>query len=323
MKMNSKQNLIFRLVIRLASSILVVLGLVQCAQAQVTNAEHAGIQSQITNAEFLATQSAADQGDAKAQYELARFYAKGVVVPRNYAKAVECLRQSADQGYADAQLVLGTYYALGRGVHRNMTDSALWYQKAADQGNASAQFALGGLYLKGNGVTNDVLKALKLWRKAAGQNLVEAQAALGQFYLMPAQPYGTNYLNYAEALQWLRAAAAAGSAKAMNDLGAAYESGMGLARDNKEAAKWYRLAAEHGEDQAQANLGQLYFDGRGVDLDLVQAYKWFKLSANRANNMGILGYQHFTTANLLSPEQLAEAERMVSDFHPQAAKSQP
>ena len=52
---------------------------------------------------FQAVQSAAEKGDARAEYELAQCYTRGDGVTRDYAKAAEYLRKSADQGYAPAQ----------------------------------------------------------------------------------------------------------------------------------------------------------------------------------------------------------------------------
>jgi hypothetical protein len=198
-----------------------------------------------------------------------------------------------------------------------------WYRKAADQGNALAQHAMGGFYATGRGVTNDMAAAIQWWQKAAAQNQVEAEAKLGQLFLIPAPPYGTNYLNYAEAVRWLRRAASQDSANAMNDFGVAYEGGLGVPLDCKEAARWYRAAAELGNDQAQANLGQLYFDGRGVPLDMEQAYVWFKLSASQGNPLGTKGLDYFKNPLLLPPKQLGEAEQKVLDFRPQPAKGQP
>jgi len=179
---------------------------------------------------------------------------------------------------------------------------------------------MGGFYASGRGVTNDMKTAIQWWQKAAAQNQVDAQVALGQLFLIPEAPYGTNFLNYAEALRWLHQAAAQGSAPAMNDLGAAYEAGLGLKFDFKEAARWYRAAAEQGDSLAQANLGHLYFDGRGVPFDLIQAYKWFKLSSNQGNNLGTIGLARFKIQPLLSRREMAEAEQMVLDFHSQPPK---
>jgi len=282
------------------------------------------LQAQDTNFNLQATQAAADKGDAKAQYELGRHYVKVNGTTRaDYAKAAQFIRQSAEQGYADAEVVLGSFYGRGLGVPRNVATAVQWYRKAADQGNALAEYAMGEFYATGRGVTNDMNEAILWWKRAAGHNQVDAQDALGQFYLLPGTQYGTNYLDYPKAIQWLQRAAAQDSAGAMNNLGVAYENGLGVKRDPNEAAHWYQQAAERGNAAGQANLGQLYFDGRGVTNDLVQAYKWFKLSASHGSVIGTAGFANFQAKPLLTPTQLAEAEQSVLDFHPQPASGPP
>jgi uncharacterized protein len=298
------KNRISTRVIRFAASGFLVLGLAICVHAQDTNLD------------FQAIQTAADKGDAQAQYKLAQCYSTGKGVRRDYAQAAGYLRRSAGQGNSDAELALGAFYGRGRGVPRNLNLAIQWYRKAAEQGNPLAQYAMGNFYATGRGVTNDMDQAVKWWQKAADQKQVAAEAALGELYLIPAAPHGTNYLNYPKAVRLLRQAVAQGSVHAMNNLGAAYESGLGVERDFKEAARWYRAAAERGDALAQANLGQLYFDGRGVSFDLEQAYKWFKLSASQGNPRGVVGFGNFLNSRLLTPKQLAEAEQMVAQFQP-------
>jgi hypothetical protein len=307
---------------------LLLWGLASVLQAQDANSMQQGNVSQTTNADIQAIQAQADQGDAKAQYDLAARYAQGMGVNRSYAKAAEYLRKAANQGHAEAQVALGSYYARGRGVPRDMTMAVSWYRKAAEQGNAVGQYAMGNFYATGRGVTNDMAQAIHWWQKAAEQGSVDAQAALGRLYLVPDAAHGTNYLNYSEAVRLLRLAAAPGSADAMNNLGVAYENQMGveagdLGKDFAEAAKWYRAAAEQGNAWAQASLGQLYLDGRGVDVDLVQAYKWLKLSASQGNAVGTVNFASCQNHQLLTPKQLAEAEQLVSEFHPQPASKAP
>jgi TPR repeat protein len=218
--------------------------------------------------------------------------------------------------------MLGSFYGQGMGVRRNLPTAVQWYRRAADQGNALAQYAMGSFYLNGRGVTNDAGEAVKWWRKAAAQNQVSAEAALGQLYLIPLAPYGTKYINYEEANRFLHQAVAHGSVVALNNLGVAYENGLGVPRDFAQAAYWYREAAERGDAQGQANLGQLYFDGRGVTNDLVQAYMWFKLSAGQGNNLGTTGLGSFQSRELLTPKQIAEAEQMVLNFRPRQSQNQ-
>lgn len=84
---------------------------------------------------------AAENGDVKAQYELATNYLKGIGgVAEDPILAAYWFRQAAEQGYADAQNMLGQCYSLGRGLAKNTIDARRWYQKAADQGLAVAQW---------------------------------------------------------------------------------------------------------------------------------------------------------------------------------------
>ena len=156
----------------------------------------------------------------------------------------------------------------------------------------------------------------KGWRAAS----IACRRVFGQL-LYSAAPYGSDYLDHAEAIR--RRARAAADGRAINNLGVAYENGLGVQRDFAEAAKWYREAAQEGDALAQANLGQLYFDGRGVPLDLLQAYKWFKLSFMQGNTLGTVGYGRFQNMQLLTPKQLGDAEQMVIDFHPKQPQHQP
>jgi TPR repeat protein len=146
---------------------------------------------------------------------------------------------------------------------------------------------------------------------------VDAEAALGGLYLIPAPPYRTRYVNLPEAVRWLRKAADQGSVGSFNNLGVAYENGLGVKRDYTEAAKWYRAAAIRGNVRAQANLGLLYRFGRGVNLDLVTAYAWLKLSANQGNPLGSANIAEMKVMGQLSPAQLDEAEQKVADFKKQ------
>lgn len=270
------------------------------------------LQAEDTNSNFQSTQAAADKGDAKSQYELGNLYEK----QHSYVKAAECWRKSAEQGYAPAEVSLGYAYGTARGVGRNIATAISWYRKAAEQGYPLAEYAMGGFYATGRGVTNDMAQAVQWWHKAADQNQPDAEAAIGAFYFIPTRERSTNDLNYVEALKWLRRAASHGSTAAMNDLGLAYASGMGVSIDQNESARWYLEAAERGEAQAQANIGQCYLDGRGVKYDPVQAYKWFKLSSIQGCFLGDKGLESFNGTGLLKPKQLAEAEQLALDFRP-------
>ena len=82
----------------------------------------------------------AEQGDAKAQYNLGLMYEEGKFdvhlgygVPRDYAEALKWYRLSAEQGNALAQRNLGLMYANG-GVPLDYVQAHMWLNLAAAQG---------------------------------------------------------------------------------------------------------------------------------------------------------------------------------------------
>ena len=272
---------------------------------------------------FEATKAAADRGDPKAQYELARCYAHGVGVTQNYTQAVALLLKSAQQGYAYAQTELAACYAKGLGVQTDIAEAADWYRKAALQGDALAEFGLGNLYFHGRGVAEDKAEALKWWRQAAEQNVAVAQDALGQYYFQTASQGPAFASKYIAAVNWLNRAAEQGYVGSMNNLAYLYENGYGVAQDLKTACRWYREAAEKNVAKAQSNLGLMYQEGSVVPRDFVEAYKWFKLSALQGDAIGRRYVEEYDDAHRLTPTELEKANQMVAEFRKQTRPTRP
>ena len=63
------------------------------------------------------------------------------------------------------------------------------------------------------------------------------------------------------------------------ELAAAYLTGRGVQKDEKQAAYWYEKAAEAGDPEAQKEIGYFYQIGLGVPIDPVRAVHWYRLSA--------------------------------------------
>ena len=70
--------------------------------------------------------SLAEQGEAKAQFNLGIMYERGQGVLQDYKTAVKWYTLSAEQGYADAQNNLGVMYAFGRGVIEDKVYAHMW-----------------------------------------------------------------------------------------------------------------------------------------------------------------------------------------------------
>ena len=107
----------------------------------------------------------AEQGHAKAQYNLGLMYGNGKGVTQDYKEAVKWFRKSAEQGHAAAQYSLGVMY----GNAQDYKEAVKWYRKSAEQGNAMAQFNLGMMYGNGDGVLQDDVYT-HMWFNIAASN---------------------------------------------------------------------------------------------------------------------------------------------------------
>jgi TPR repeat protein len=83
--------------------------------------------------------------------------------------------KSAEQGYAKAQYDLGYMYQNGEGVTQDYKQAIKWYTKSAEQGDADAQSNLGYMYENGYGVIQDYILGYA-WYSVAGANESELGA---------------------------------------------------------------------------------------------------------------------------------------------------
>ena len=121
----------------------------------------------------------------------------------------------------------------------------------------------------------DFSTAFKILRELAFKGDANAQSDLGALY----QTGLGVAIDYAEALKWYRLSAAQGYAKGQASVGNVYRNGYGVSKDYAEALKWYRLSAAQGYAHGQNNLGFMYQNGYGVSQDYAEALKWYRLSA--------------------------------------------
>ncbi len=233
---------------------------------------------------------AAKQGYAEAQCELGAWYDNGYGVEVNYFEALLWIRKAADQGYADGQYNLGAMYISGHGVKPNDIKAAKWFSKAAEQGHSTAQYSMGKMYVAGQGVSRNYKKAVKWYKEAAIQGHVQAKAQLGAIYAL-----GVNGIerNYGDAFKWLHEAAEENDAAAQYNLGLLYRKGQGVKQNDEEAVKWFRKASNQHEASAQTQLGVSYANGLGVDKDYLEAVMWFRRAAEQNEpdaqfNLGIM-----------------------------------
>ncbi len=168
-------------------------------------------------------QSAADLGDAAAQFELASRYADGRAVARDPVKAIEWFAKAAQQNFAPAAYRLGSIYERGTGTDRNLEKARDWYTKAAEAGNIRAMHNMAVLSAEGLNGKPDYTAATEWFRKAAEYGVRDSQYNLAILY---ARGLGVEQ-NMSMSWAWFALAAAQGdtdAAKKQEDVGARLDS---------------------------------------------------------------------------------------------------
>lgn len=205
----------------------------------------------------------------------------------DYAAALKLWKPIAELGYDRAQYYVGRMYVDGKGVPRDDAEAVKWFRRAAEPAAGDPGFHDGS---------------------------TEAQASLGFMYL---NGRGVPE-DLIEAAKWYRIAAEKGDVDSQYLLGLMYVHGDGVPRDDAEAAKWFRRAADKGYAKAQASLGWSYYTAHGVLKDYALAYMWLNLAAAQGEVTASAARDHI--ARLMTPDQIAEAQRMARDWKPKPSR---
>ncbi|MBT3456902.1 MAG: sel1 repeat family protein [Thiotrichales bacterium] len=121
----------------------------------------------------------AEDGNARAQYNLGWMNANGKGTAQDFKEAIKWYTKSAQQGNVNAQYNLGNLYLRGDGAAQNDNLAFSWFLKAAEQGDAPAQYNLCRMYILGKGGEKNILEA-RFWCKQALENDDEYIGALAQ-----------------------------------------------------------------------------------------------------------------------------------------------
>ncbi len=84
--------------------------------------------------------------------------------------------------------------------------------------------------------------------------------------------------------------------------------------DYDTALKEWRPLADQGNASAQNSLGQMYEKGQGVPKDYVLAYMWMNLAVAKGVKGAVKARDRLE--KLMTPAQLAEAQRLVREWTP-------
>jgi localization factor PodJL len=163
------------------------------------------------------------------------------------------LRTAAANGDALAQFEVATRIAEGSGVAQDHKLAFAWYERAAMRGLAQAQFRLAAYYERGVGMAVDAERAKVWYRRAAEQGHVRAMHNLAVLIVGS----GKDDADYAAAANWFQQAADRGLADSQFNLAMLHAHGRGVAKDLAQAYKWFALAARAGDSGAARKLEEI------------------------------------------------------------------
>lgn len=276
------------------------------AEAQLDAAAKAGNWSYIPS---LGDKARA--GDPASQFELGVAYATGKLVAKDAVPAMKWIRVSAEQGYADAQYTLGTLLEKSAKSPEDYAASVSWWRRAAEQGHAPAQASLGSAYKSGRGIKQDFAEAFRWYENSAAQGYGFAQFNLAIAY---ATGQGVK-LSDDLALRWALRAAESGNAVAQFYVGHVLANGLhGSAIDKPGAVSWWEKAANQGFRDAQGRLGAAYQFGEGVNRDEIQAMKWFLIAAKQKLEPAVVLVEELK--NEMDPDAFASAQALADRWKP-------
>lgn len=176
-----------------------------------------------------------------------------------YSDALQIWEEAANAGDIRAQYHLARMFEAGRGriLKRDYPSAIRWYETAARRGHPGALYALGRMSENGTGMRQNYLLALQYYAMAVRYaELPRAHFALAQMYF-----HGRGVpQDYQKAIENYIAAAKRGHAPAQYVYGALLEQGWGVKQDLIEAYVWYALAAK--EDPKVLEAVSMNFNAR-------------------------------------------------------------
>ena len=220
---------------------------------------------------------AAEQNFPVADYQLGMIYKDGDGVEKDAAKAFSHMKNAAFHGNGQARWQLGTMYLNGEGTAQNYYFASQWLSEQAlsthkkeinellkqDNEGAFSQYLMG---LRKYHIDKDYQAAIDCFKKVEKAKISEGTTML----VVCMADKNFKKRNLKKAIKQLTKASETSPA-AKYYLSAMYETGTGVAKDDKKAVELLKAAADEGIAYAQCKLGDRYMTGNGVEKNLTKA----------------------------------------------------
>ncbi len=275
--------------------------------------DRAGAASQLVPVNEV-VETKATAGDGYCQYLIGTAWLVGMGRSVNYLRAREWLEKAATVGQDWALLNLGWMASVGHGLAAPDSAAAMAaYCRAAQMGNVSAMVSCANLLAQPRAKPARCQRALGWYRKA--QQAGSASAAKWLAQLLYYGREGCLEPDPAEALPWLKRAAADQSPDALYNLAFALLTGDGGQQDEARAVELLSQAAPNLTLAAEL-LFFLNETGIAVERDPAQADHWRDMAAV----LGSDGLQRWLRETTITPRALALHEKGLARLESRVAQ---
>jgi hypothetical protein len=165
---------------------------------------------------------------------------------------------------------------------RNMEMAIKAFKAAANKGSPFAIHSLGLIYVEGFGVEEDKEKAFSYFTLGAESLFPPSQNSLGNLYMDGYPDSARSFYNYRKAAKLYESAARNDHKHAQFNIGNAYRTGKGKAKDLLKAHSWFEKAADQGVPEAMYFLGVSYESGATGVRNESAAFYWYCRAASKS-----------------------------------------
>lgn len=229
-------------------------------------------------------EKAASHGDRKSMLALARAFDDGGWLIPDGALATRLYLEAATAGSLAASKALARAVTGPGSLTIGAADALIWLRRVAEAGSTSGMVDLAGHLASAAGMDGDSVKEARQWLQRAEDAAGDEPKSL----LKIARIYRDYFHDGGgteKSLSLLEGAAAAGSVRAMVELGRLIARGELSNTPADTAVRWLRQAASTGNAEALVSLADAYLEGDGVDPDRNQALALYREAAQGAQSV--------------------------------------
>ena len=226
-------------------------------------------------------------------------------VAQDVSAGIDWMQKSAAQSFGMAECTLATFYAQGIGVEKDLAKAKDLYERALEHGGlmkdmeddarkmlAELESAIDSSKetseeypgIDENASEEDKVEFKELYLKAQNGDS-DAQYRLG--VRLSLGRYGASK-NRRLASDWYKKSADGGNIEAMVSLADYYKDGEVDGKNLDDAIGLYKKAALAGDWRAQHVLAEIYSSGESVSLNYAEALKWALLAADNDGTADVL-----------------------------------